>query len=61
MSNKLNLVGKTLPELESFVLSLNMKKFKGKQIADWIYKKNIDNINDFTNFSKIDRLPKTGL
>lgn len=55
MNEKLNLMGKTLTELEDFVLSLDMKKFRGKQIADWIYKKNITEIDDFTNFSKLDR------
>lgn len=55
MIDKLNLMGKTLTELEEFVLSLNMKKFRGRQIADWLYKKNVTDIDGFTNFSKSDR------
>lgn len=55
MQNKINLMGKTLEELEECVLSLNMKKFRGKQIADWIYNKKIFNIDEFSNFSKSDR------
>lgn len=55
MSNKENLTGKSLDELNEFVLSLNMPKFRGKQIADWIYKKYAKDIDSFTNFSKKDR------
>lgn len=52
---KKNLTGMTLKELEEFVSQLNMPKFRAKQIADWIYKKDVTDINHFTNFSKKDR------
>lgn len=52
---KHNLVGMTLNEYNSLVLELGMPKFRGKQIADWVYHKFVKNIDDFTNFSKNDR------
>ncbi|QEN06067.1 23S rRNA (adenine(2503)-C(2))-methyltransferase RlmN [Thiospirochaeta perfilievii] len=55
MINKKNLIGMTLLELESFVLTLNMKKFRAKQITDWIYNKKVTSFDEFTNFSKDDR------
>lgn len=55
MCNKKKLIGMTLSELEELVLSLNMPKFRGKQIADWLYNKFVVNIDDFTNFSIKDR------
>lgn len=55
MNKKYNLRGMTLVELEELVISLKMSKFRGKQIADWIYKKNVVNIDNFTNFSIKDR------
>ncbi len=55
MSDKINLIGKTLKDLEQFVISLNMPKFRGKQLADWIYKKGVYTFDEFSNFSKKDR------
>ncbi|MBN2619197.1 MAG: 23S rRNA (adenine(2503)-C(2))-methyltransferase RlmN [Spirochaetales bacterium] len=55
MSNKINLIGMTLQELEEFVLSIKMPKFRAKQIADWIYIKNVSAIDEFKNFSLKDR------
>jgi len=55
MNRKINLLGMTLSELTEFVVNLNMPKFRGKQIADWIYRKNILNIDQFSNFSIKDR------
>ncbi|OQY40773.1 MAG: 23S rRNA (adenine(2503)-C(2))-methyltransferase [Spirochaetaceae bacterium 4572_7] len=55
MNTKKNLLGMSLSELTEFVVNLNMPKFRGKQIADWIYNKNILDINQFSNFSIKDR------
>lgn len=49
---KEKLFGKTLIELQELVLELGMPKFTAKQIADWLYKKDISSINEMTNLSK---------
>ncbi len=49
---KERLLGKTLSELEEIVISLGLKKFVAKQIADWLYKKNISNIIEMRNLAK---------
>lgn len=52
---KNNLIGMTLDELNNLVIKLDMPKFRGKQIADWIYHKFVRDIDCFSNFSKKDR------
>jgi 23S rRNA (adenine2503-C2)-methyltransferase len=47
-----SLFGKTLDELVATVNEKGLPSFSGKQIADWIYKKNISDINQITNLSK---------
>ncbi|QGY44480.1 23S rRNA (adenine(2503)-C(2))-methyltransferase RlmN [Maribellus comscasis] len=49
---KESLFGKTLIELQELVSSLGLPKFTGKQIADWLYKKEISSIDEMTNLSK---------
>ncbi|HKM94000.1 MAG TPA: 23S rRNA (adenine(2503)-C(2))-methyltransferase RlmN [Prolixibacteraceae bacterium] len=46
------LFGKTLNELTSLVLELGLPKFTAKQIADWLYKKEISTIAEMSNLSK---------
>ena len=46
------LFGKTLAELTEIVLRLNLPKFTAKQLADWLYKKDISSIEEMTNLSK---------
>lgn len=46
------LFGKTLNELQILVENFNQKKFVAKQIAEWLYKKDITKIEDMTNLSK---------
>lgn len=50
-----NLFGKTLEELKQIVLQHNLPSFTAKQIADWLYKKQIENIDKMTNLSKVAR------
>lgn len=50
-ASKLPLFGKTLDELIALVLELGLPKFTGKQIADWLYKKEILSIDEMTNLS----------
>mgnify|MGYP003482257571 FL=1 len=50
-SNKINLLGLTLSELQDVVLQLGMPLFTAKQIADWLYVKKVDSIDKMTNVS----------
>jgi 23S rRNA (adenine2503-C2)-methyltransferase len=49
---KEKLYGKTLSELISVTKRLTLPGFAAKQIADWLYKKEIDSIESMTNLSK---------
>ena len=49
------LFGKTLHELETLTQELAMPKFAAKQIADWLYKKNVTDIDCMSNLSKSSR------
>ena len=44
--------GKDLNELQGISLALGLPKFTGKQLADWLYKKEISSIDEMTNLSK---------
>lgn len=46
------LYGKTLKELKECVLNLKLPAFTSKQLADWLYKKNVASIDEMTNLSK---------
>ena len=46
------LYGKTLNELIDVAKRLRMPGFAAKQIADWLYKKEISSIDEMTNLSK---------
>ncbi len=46
-----SLLGKNLQELQDIALSVGLPKFAGKQIAQWIYRKRITDINQMTNIS----------
>ncbi len=49
---KEKLYGKTLNELIEVARRLGMPGFAAKQIADWLYKKEINSIEEMTNLSK---------
>ncbi len=49
---KEKLFGKTLNELQVLVTELGQPKFTARQIADWLYKKNVSSIDEMTNLSK---------
>ncbi len=49
------LFGKTLNELTVLALELGFPKFTGKQIAEWLYKKEVSLIEGMTNLSKKNR------
>lgn len=48
---KENLFGKTLTELTEIVKSIGFAAFTARQLADWLYKKHITDINKMTNLS----------
>lgn len=49
------LLGMTLDELKALVKSLGMPAFTGGQIAQWIYQKHVQTIDEMTNISKKNR------
>ncbi len=49
------LFGKTLDELIALVVELGLPKFTGKQMAEWLYQKDIRSIDEMTNLSKKNR------
>lgn len=53
--NKEALFGKTLSELKTIAESLGLKPFVGKQMADWLYKKDIQAVEEMKNISKAAR------
>ncbi len=46
------LFGKTLAELTDLVIELGLPNFTGKQLADWLYHKEIDSFAEMSNLSK---------
>jgi len=48
---KKSLFGKTLLELQELTSARGLKPFVAKQIADWLYKKEIESIDEMTNLS----------
>ena len=46
------LFGKNLIELQELSLALGLPKFTGKQLADWLYKKEVSSIDEMSNLSK---------
>lgn len=49
---KESLFGKTLDELTQVTAELGLPKFTAKQMADWLYKKQINSIGEMSNLSK---------
>lgn len=49
---KLDILAFNEEELEKFVLSLDEKKFRAKQIYDWLHNKNVKDFEEMKNISK---------
>jgi len=49
---KEKLFGKTLKELQDVAGNIGVPKFTAKQMADWLYKKEISSVDEMTNLSK---------
>ncbi len=52
MNTKTPLFGKTLDELRAVAAELGLPKFAAKQMADWLYHKEISSIDEMSNLSK---------
>ncbi len=49
---KKKLFGLTLTQLQEITIEFGLPKFTAKQIADWLYKKDITSISEMSNISK---------
>ncbi len=49
---KETLYGKTLDEIKSICAEMGAPTFTAKQVTDWLYKKEVKTIDDFSNLSK---------
>jgi len=49
---KVALFGKTLNELTALAIENGLPKFTGKQMAEWLYQKDISSIEEMTNLLK---------
>ena len=49
---KIKLLGHTLAQLKDIAVGLGLPGFVGKQMADWLYKKRVTQIDHMTNLSK---------
>ncbi len=45
------LLGKTLSELQEVALSVGLPKFAGKQLAEWLYVRQVRSFDEMTNIS----------
>jgi len=52
MSDKINMYGLSLKELEDQMEALGQKKFRAKQLYSWLYKFNVDSFDSMTDVSK---------
>ena len=52
---KIKLLGQTLAQLKDIAVGLGLPGFVGKQMADWLYKKRVTQIDHMTNLSKAAR------
>lgn len=52
MSNKVELRNMTYEEIEAYILSIGEKKFRAKQVFEWVHEKMVSSITEMTNLSK---------
>ena len=55
MSEKERLLGKTLEELKEVAAKVGLPGYAAKQMADWLYKKKVTDIQDMTNIAAAKR------
>ena len=49
--NKIDILSLSKAELEEQILNLGEKKFRAKQIYEWLHIKNVDSFSQMTNLS----------
>ena len=52
MKNKMDIKSLNMEELTAFVVGLGEKKFRGKQLYEWLHVKNAASFDEMTNLSK---------
>jgi len=52
---RVNLLGKTLPQLQEVCATEGFPRFTAKQMCDWLYKKRVESIDSMTNLSLAQR------
>lgn len=55
MSEKKALLGMTLDELKQVAAAAGLPGYAAKQMADWLYKKRIQNLSEMTNLAAAKR------
>ena len=45
------LIGQTLTQLESYAVSMGFHRFRGRQLFDWLYSKQVDDYDKMSNLS----------
>ena len=48
----MNIYDMTLSDLENYFETMGEKKYKAKQIYDWLYKKRVTNFDEMSNVKK---------
>jgi 23S rRNA (adenine2503-C2)-methyltransferase len=59
--DKINLKGLTLAELEGFAISIGEKRFRGKQLFEWIYTKRASSFQEMSAISRALRDKLSGI
>ena len=54
-TNKANLLGMTLPQLQELCAAEGFPRFTARQLCEWLYKKRVDSIDAMTNLSLAQR------
>ncbi|MCT4544232.1 MAG: 23S rRNA (adenine(2503)-C(2))-methyltransferase RlmN [Vallitalea sp.] len=53
MNNKIDILSMTIEELSDLMLSIDEKKFRSKQIYQWLHEKRVCSFNEMTNLPKV--------
>ena len=48
----MNIYGESIKDLEEYFINHGMKKFKAKQLFEWLYQKRVNKLTDMRNLSK---------
>lgn len=56
INNKIDLLDLTLDEMVEHFIKFNLKKYVASQVYDWLHKKLVFDIDNFSNISKVNRI-----